>query len=168
MEVTAAFASTRRRTGLVDAAGLGVNHRPALAPIGVDHDGMEVTAAFASTRRQIGVVDAAGLGCALGQGIPARASRQPGGPSLTPILAIAGWTSLLTFGLYAAGPRWGDSPFPVGRLLLRAVVRKPADRTRDADRTKSVDGTRSVEPRRSSCERIADTTWRGPASFTGG
>ena len=83
---------------------------------------MEVTAAFASTRRQIGLVDAAGLGCALGYGALAWAARQPGEPSLTLFLAIAGWTSLLTFGLYAGWGRWGEGPFPVGRLLLWAVV----------------------------------------------
>ncbi len=83
---------------------------------------MEVTAAFASTRRQAGLVDAAGLGCALGYGALAWAARQPGEPSLVLFLAIAGWTSLLTFGLYAAWGRWGDGPFPVGRLLVWAVV----------------------------------------------
>ena len=83
---------------------------------------MEVTAAFASTRRRTGLVDAAGLGCALGYGALAWAARQPGEPSLVLFLAIAGWISLLTFGLYAAWLRWGDAPFPVGRLLLWAVV----------------------------------------------
>ena len=83
---------------------------------------MEVAAPGGTVRRRCRVVDAAGLGCALGYGALAWAARQPGEPSLVFFLAIAGWTSLLTFGLYAAWPRWGDAPFPVGRLLLWAVV----------------------------------------------
>ena len=83
---------------------------------------MEATAPDGTPRRRFRVVDAAGLGCALGYGVLAWASRQPGEPSLVLFLAIAGWTSLLTFGLYAAWGRWGEGPFPVGRLLVWAVV----------------------------------------------
>ena len=82
---------------------------------------MEVTAAPEPMGRRRRLVDAAGLGCALGYGVLAWAARQPGEPSLVVFLAIAGWTSLLTFGLYAACRQWGE-PFPVGRLLVWAVV----------------------------------------------
>ena len=82
---------------------------------------MEVTAAPEPMGRRRRLVDAAGLGCALGYGVLAWAARQPGEPSLAFFLAIAGWTSLLTFGLYAACRQWGE-PFPVGRLLGWAVV----------------------------------------------
>ena len=83
---------------------------------------MEFTAPFGSTRRPLRLVDAAGFGCALGYGVLAWAARQPGEPSLAVFLAIAGWISLLTFGLYAGWGRWGEGPFPVGRLLVWAVV----------------------------------------------
>ena len=82
---------------------------------------MEVTAAPEPMGRRHRLVDAAGLGCALGYGVLAWAARQPGEPSLVVFLAIAGWTSLLTFGLYAACRQWGEA-FPVGRLLVWAVV----------------------------------------------
>ena len=83
---------------------------------------MEVAAPGGTVRRGCRVVDAAGLGCALGYGVLAWAARQPGEPSLVLFLAVAGWTSLLTFGLYAGWGRWGEGPFPVGRLLFWAVV----------------------------------------------
>lgn len=83
---------------------------------------MEFTAPDDTARRGRRLVDAAGLGCALGYGLLAWAARQPGDPSLVVFLAIAGWTSLLIFGLYAAWGRWANGPFPVGRLLVWAVV----------------------------------------------
>ncbi len=79
---------------------------------------MAVTAYSGSMRPDGGLVGAAGLGCAWGtaasRGRPgSRANRR-----WVLFVTIAGCTSLLTFGLYAAWPRWENGPFPVGRLLL--------------------------------------------------
>ena len=74
-----------------------------------------------SSMRAPGPIDAAGLGCALAYGVLAWFARQPGEPALPLFLGIAGWTSLLTFGLYAYHRRRAE-PFPVGRLIGWAVV----------------------------------------------
>ena len=66
-------------------------------------------------------VDAAGLGCAaLYLGL-ATLSRGPGDPGLGAFFLIAAAAAALTFGLYAWSGR-SSEPFPVGRLVLWAVV----------------------------------------------
>ena len=66
-------------------------------------------------------VDAVGLWCALGYAALAVLARQPGEPDLALFFLLAAWTGLPVFGLYLYFRRRGD-PFPVGRLLLWAVV----------------------------------------------
>ena len=66
-------------------------------------------------------VDAVGLWCALGYAALAVLARQPGEPDLALFFLLAAWTGLPVFGLYLYFRRRGD-PFPVGRILLWAVV----------------------------------------------
>ena len=65
--------------------------------------------------------DAVGLWCALGYAALAVLARQPGEPDLPAFFLLVAWTGLPVFGLYLYFHRRGD-PFPVGRLILWAVV----------------------------------------------
>ena len=66
-------------------------------------------------------VDAVGLWCALGYAALAVLARQAGEPDLPAFFLLVAWTGLPVFGLYLYCRRRGD-PFPVGRLILWAVV----------------------------------------------
>ena len=68
-------------------------------------------------------MDVAGAGCLVGYGVLAWLARQPGEPPLVAFYAVVAWTALLTFGLYAAVGREGESPrFPVLRMVLWAAL----------------------------------------------
>ena len=66
-------------------------------------------------------VDAVGLWCALGYAALAVLARQPGEPDLPAFFVLVAWTGLPVFGLHLYFRRCGR-PFPVGRLILWAVV----------------------------------------------
>ena len=66
-------------------------------------------------------VDAVGLWCALGYAALAVLARQAGEPDLPAFFLLVAWTGLPVFGLYLYFRRRAD-PFPVGRLILWAVV----------------------------------------------
>ena len=66
-------------------------------------------------------VDAVGLWCALGYAALAVLARQAGEPDLPAFFLLVAWTGLPVFGLYLYFRR-REEPFPVGRLILWAVV----------------------------------------------
>ena len=66
-------------------------------------------------------VDAVGLWCALGYAALAVLARPAGEPDLPTFFLLVAWTGLPVFVLYRHFQRRGD-PFPVGRLVLWAVV----------------------------------------------
>ena len=66
-------------------------------------------------------VDAVGLWCALGYAALAVLARQSGEPPLPAFFLLVAWTALPVFGLYLFFRRH-DAPFPLGRLILWAVV----------------------------------------------
>lgn len=66
-------------------------------------------------------VDAAGLWCAAGYAALAVLARPAGEPGLAAFFVLAAWTGLPVFFLHARFRRRGE-PFPVGRLVLWAVV----------------------------------------------
>ena len=66
-------------------------------------------------------MDAAGLWCALGYALLAVLARQPGEPGLPQFYFLIAWTGLPVFALYFYFLR-RDEPFPVGRMILWAVV----------------------------------------------
>ena len=72
----------------------------------------------AATRRW---ADAAGLWCALGYAALAVLARRPGEPELPAFFLLVAWTGLPVAGLYLF-VRARDEPFPIGRLLVWAVV----------------------------------------------
>ena len=67
------------------------------------------------------LVDAVGLWCALGYAALAVLARQAGEPDLPAFFLLVAWTGFPVFGLYLHFRRRGE-PFPVGRLVLWAVV----------------------------------------------
>ena len=66
-------------------------------------------------------VDAVGLWCALGYAALAVLARQAGEPDLPAFFLLVAWTGLPVFGLHLYF-RWSGRRFPVGRLILWAVV----------------------------------------------
>ena len=66
-------------------------------------------------------VDGVGLWCTLGYVALAVLARPAGEPDLPAFFLLVAWTGLPVFGLYCYFRRRGD-PFPVGRLILWALV----------------------------------------------
>ena len=66
-------------------------------------------------------VDAVGLWCALGYALLAVLAGQPGEPGLPQFYCLIAWTGLPVFALYFYFLR-REEPFPVGRMILWAVV----------------------------------------------
>ena len=71
--------------------------------------------------RSCGYVDVVGLWCALGYAALAFLTRRPGEPDLLAFFLFVAWTGLPAFSLYLYLYRRGE-PFPLGRLILWAVV----------------------------------------------
>lgn len=67
-------------------------------------------------------MDLAGLGCTLAYGALAWLAHRSGGPDVRWFLALAGWSALLTFALYAYHAKRQDVFLSVGRLVFWALA----------------------------------------------